>query len=123
QRGAAAEALRWHREAYARSEGPATRLQWGARYLTALVELTPRDERTIEGTAAQLLAEAGAQPQGFYERSARALRRVAGRLGDWNQGGAHAGAVRRVDAQLEAICERLPAADEQRATCDGLRGL
>ena len=39
RRGDKAEALHWYREAYEKSEGPATRLQWGASYLNALVDL------------------------------------------------------------------------------------
>ena len=33
------EALRWYEQAFEKSEGPATRLQWGSGYLSALVEL------------------------------------------------------------------------------------
>jgi thiol-disulfide isomerase/thioredoxin len=120
KRGDSAEALRWHREAYEKSVGPATRLQWGARYIGALVDLAPRDEARIEGAAAAFLAEAGAQPDVFYERSARSLRRVSTKLRDWNRTGAHGAALRHFDAQLAAICTRLDAADDQRATCQGL---
>ena len=35
------EALRWYEQAFDKSEGPATRLQWGSSYLTALVDLAP----------------------------------------------------------------------------------
>ena len=41
KQGKAADALRWYEEAFNKSEGPATRLQWGANYLGALVELRP----------------------------------------------------------------------------------
>jgi hypothetical protein len=52
------EALRWYAQAFEKSEGPATRLQWGSGYLAALVDLAPQDAARIEKTAAQLLAEA-----------------------------------------------------------------
>ncbi len=120
KRGDSAEALRWHREAYEKSEGPATRLQWGARYIGALVDLSPRDEAGIEHAASTFLAEAGAQPDVFYERSARALRRVSAKLRDWNRSGTHGAALQRFDSQLAAICTRLDAADNQRATCQAL---
>ena len=48
KRGDKAEALRWYREAFEKSEGPATRLQWGASYVGALVDLAPADEAAIE---------------------------------------------------------------------------
>jgi hypothetical protein len=43
QQGRKDEALRWHAQAFAKSEGPATRLQWGASYLGELVQLAPQD--------------------------------------------------------------------------------
>ena len=47
------EALRWYAQAFEKSEGPATRLQWGAGYLAALVDLAPRDAAKIEKTASR----------------------------------------------------------------------
>ncbi len=120
QRGANAEAVKWHREAYAKSTGPATRLQWGARYVTALIDLTPGDAAAIESAATQLIDEAGTQPNAFYERSARSLKRVGAKLGDWNRDGAHAAALRRVEARFGVVCSRIDGADAQRATCDDL---
>jgi len=120
ERGDARTALRWHREAFEKSEGPATRLQWGARYLGALVKFAPQDEAEIGKVAGQLLDEAGAQTHVFYERSARSLRRVSTQLRDWNRGDAHAAAWRRFEAQLQALCARVDGADGQRATCEAL---
>jgi thiol-disulfide isomerase/thioredoxin len=120
ERGDTKTALRWHREAFEKSEGPATRLQWGARYLGALVRFAPQDEAEIGKVAGQLLDEAAAQPNVFYERSARSLRRVSTQLRDWNRGDLHAAAWRRFDAQLRALCARIDAGDGQRATCDAL---
>ena len=67
------EALRWHQQAWERrSVGPATRLQWGTRYLGELVELAPQDGARIEKTAARLIAQAGRDSGAFEGRSARA---------------------------------------------------
>ena len=65
--------LRWHREAYEKSTGPATRLQWGARYVVALIDLAPATTAAIEAAAAQLIDEAGSAA----ERLLRAQRQVA----------------------------------------------
>jgi len=120
-RGDKAEALRWYEKAFDTSEGPATRLQWGASYVSALVELAPQDAPRIERAAAQLLSDVAAQPNAFYERSARSLQRAARKLQDWNgAAGAHADVMRRLQAQLKPLCARLPADDAQRATCDAL---
>ena len=117
KRGDKAEALRWYGEAFATSEGPATRLQWGASYVNALVELTPRDEAHIEQVAGQLFAEAAKQPDAFYERSGRSLQRVGTKLQAWNRSGAHAGVLRRLQSQLDGLCAPLDKAEPQHARC------
>lgn len=114
------EALRWYRQAFARSEGPATRLQWGASYLSALVDLAPQDALRIEGTAAKLFAEAAQDRSAFYERSARSLRKVVDKLAGWNAMGEHDAAMRRLHSRLGRACAKLTAGDAQRVTCDGL---
>ncbi|MBX3620971.1 MAG: thioredoxin fold domain-containing protein [Rhizobacter sp.] len=119
-RGDTAEALRWYEEAWRRSEGPATRLQWGASYLGALVDLAPLDEPRIEATALQVFREAAAQPNAFYERSARSLRRVGDKLQAWQKRPGHADAMKRLRAELDGLCAGVPEADAQRSTCKGL---
>lgn len=118
KRGDHAAALRWHEQAFDKSEGPATRLQWGAAYLTALVELAPQDEKRIERAASQLIQEAGADSGAFHERSARSMQRVGAKLAAWNAGGKHAAAVQRLRAQLDGVCAKLDG--PERATCAGL---
>jgi len=115
--GKKAEALRWYRLAFAKSEGPATRLQWGASYVNALIELAPDDAPRIEGTVLQLFDEAGHDQGSFSERSARSLQRVGRKLSGWNFGGRHAASLARLQAKLDAVCARFDAADGQRATC------
>lgn len=111
------EALHWYQQAYDKSEGPATRLQWGASYIAALVDLSPGDAPRIERAASKLFAEAALDKAAFHERSARALQRVGKKLGSWNADGKHAAAVRRLQAQLSSLCAKVAAADGQRATC------
>ena len=121
KRGDNADALHWYEEAFAKSEGPATRLQWGASYVTNLIDLAPQDEARIEGAAKQLFDEAAAQPNAFYERSARSLQRVGEKLVGWNKGRTHAAALQRLQAQLDGVCSRLPADDaSQRGVCTSL---
>jgi thioredoxin-like negative regulator of GroEL len=121
-RGDKAGALQWLEQAFEKSEGPATRLQWGASYLSALVELAPHDEPRIERTAARIFGEAAGQPHAFYERSALSLQRVGNKLLAWNADGRHAVAMKRLQQQLDGVCAKLDAADPQRALCDGLLG-
>jgi len=114
------EALRWAEQAWTTSEGPATRLQWGASYMGALVELAPQDSARIERSAAALFAEAGKDSAAFHERSARSLQRVGNLLAKWNTQGQHDDVLRRLQAGLGQVCSKLDAADPQRATCDGI---
>jgi thiol-disulfide isomerase/thioredoxin len=114
------EALRWYEQAFERSEGPATRLQWGAGYFTALVDLAPKDAARIEKTATRLIAEAAKDEAAFEGRSVRALQRVGAKLAAWNENGSHAAVVQRLQAQLAPVCAKVDAADGQRAACEGL---
>jgi thiol-disulfide isomerase/thioredoxin len=114
------EALDWYRQAYDKSEGPATRLQWGASYVSALVDLAPADVPRIEKAVSRLFSEAARDKGAFHERSARSLQRVAKKIGGWNADGRHAAAVKRLQAQLDGVCAKVDAADGQRATCEAL---
>lgn len=118
KRGDKAGALHWYEESFNKSEGPATRLQWGARYVAALVELSPQDDARIERAAQQLFTEAAGQPDAFHERSASALQRASGKLLAWKPG--HAAAFKRLQAQLDGVCRKLPDGDSQRRTCEAL---
>jgi thioredoxin-related protein len=120
RRGDKPEALRWYREAYEKSEGPATRLQWGAGYLSALVELSPSDEAAIESTSLQLWREAAALPDAFEQRSGRSLQRVGKKLQAWSQGGAHRASMARLRGELDTLCASPGRSDADRAECKSL---
>jgi thioredoxin-related protein len=119
-RGDKQDALHWYQQAFDTSKGPATRLQWGASYLSALVDLAPQDDARIAQVAQALWHEAAAQPGAFYERSARSLQKVGAKLQAWNARGEHSATIKALQQQLDAVCAKLPAADPQRATCEGL---
>jgi len=118
KRGDKAGALRWYEQAFDKSEGPATRLQWGASYLSNLVELAPHDAARIEKAATQLFTEAAQDKGSFHERSGRSLQRVGTKLVEWNASGAHAAAMQRLQARLDGVCAKVDAAE--RASCEGL---
>ncbi|MBV8500157.1 MAG: thioredoxin family protein [Paucibacter sp.] len=114
------EALRWYEEAFNKAEGPATRLQWGSTYVSALVNLAPQDSVRIEKAASQLFKEAASDKSAFYERSARSLLKVGSELQKWNADGKNAAAIGRLKTQLAGVCAKVDAADKQRATCESV---
>ena len=123
EQGKTDEALRWSALAWEKSEGPATRLQWGASYIGTLVALAPQDSSRIEQVARALFAEAGKDRAAFHERSARALQRVGAKLAEWNQGGQHTAVLQRLHdgpQGLAAVCAQLAATDPQRPTCEAI---
>ena len=114
------EALNWYGQAFAKSEGPATRLQWGASYLMALVDLAPQDAQRIEKTTAQLITEAGKDNGAFEGRSVRQLQRVSAKLVGWNADGKQAATLKRLQAKLDGVCGKVDTAEGQRAACQAL---
>ncbi|NCT85306.1 MAG: thioredoxin fold domain-containing protein [Comamonadaceae bacterium] len=121
KQGKVEDALRWYEEAFNKSEGPATRLQWGSNYFGALIELAPQDTARIEKAASQLFTEAAKDPGAFYERSERSLKKVASLLATWGRAPAQAAAVGRLKAQLDGVCGRLDASDAKaRSACRAL---
>jgi hypothetical protein len=111
------EALQWYGQAFDKSEGPATRLQWGAGYLGALVDLAPQDAARIEKTAAQLFTEAAKDGGAFEGRSVHSLQRVSTKLVSWNADGKQAAVLRRLQTQLDGVCAKVDSAEGQRAAC------
>jgi len=112
------EALRWYEEAFARSEGPATRLQWGASYVRALVELTPADGARVERAVARMIDDAALDKGAFDGRSARSLSSVGRQLAQWNRDGKHDAVLGRLRARLDPVCAKLEDAAAARSACE-----
>lgn len=118
--GRNAEALRWYAQSYEQAVGPATRVQWGAGYVNALIDLAPQETARIEKAVASLLAEAGQDSAAFEGRSARSYQRVAAKLATWNADGSRSAVLARLQRQLDGLCAKVDVADGQQATCRGL---
>ncbi len=114
------EALRWYQQAFDKSVGSATRLQWGASYLGALVDLAPRDVGRIERASQQLIKEAGRDAGAFEGRSLRSLQRVSTRLVSWNTDGKQAATLLRLQKKLNPVCAKADAGQGQQAACQAL---
>jgi thiol-disulfide isomerase/thioredoxin len=120
KRGDKTAAVDWAEKAYDTAKGPATRLQWGSKYISLLVELTPQDAARIEKAAASVIGELEPSADTFYERNQRALQRVGTNLAKWNKDNGHADAVRRLRADMAGVCAKVSPGDPARATCDSV---
>jgi len=89
KQGRTGEALQWYRQAWEKSEGPATRLQWGAAYLGVLVDLAPNDAKRISGRGGAVLTDGGVERIGRH-----VLHRQVGMVV------VHAGGDRRGDRRM-----------------------
>jgi thioredoxin-related protein len=119
KRGDKSGALDWYAKSYAAAQGPATRVQWGTRYVNALVELAPQDVTRIERAAGSVIGELEAVSDTFYDRNLRALERMGKKLAGWNKGPAQRAVLERIRAQMAGVCAKLPAGDPARAKCGG----
>jgi len=119
KRGDKAAALDWYAQSYAAAKGPATRVQWGARYVNALTELAPQDVAAIERAAGSVIGELEPVPDTFYDRNLRGLERMGKKLADWSKEPAQRAALERIRGQMDAVCAKVPAGEPARAKCKG----
>ncbi len=117
RRGDAPAALDWYAKAYDASKGPATRLQWGTSYVRALIELAPQDAARIEQAAGRIIGELEAKPETFYARNGNVLSGLARRLNEWGATNLQDASLARLRAQMDGVCNKLPAAAPERKTC------
>lgn len=111
------DALGWYGKAFDTAQGPATRLQWGASYLQALVDLAPAEPARIEATAARLFDEASRDSGAFFKRSGSSMQRVGRALQGWNKDGSQTATIRRLQAKLKPVCAKVETAQGRRENC------
>jgi thiol-disulfide isomerase/thioredoxin len=114
-------ALSWYEQAWRKSEGPATRIQWGTGFVGRLVELSPADVGRVEAAASAVIAQLAPTSETFYERNQHSLERMAKRLAKW-QGSdpARQRSVNKIKRQLAVTCARLPANEPGRTNCESV---
>jgi len=120
-RGNGKAALDWYEQAWRKSEGPATRLQWGANYVKEIADLAPSEVARMSVAARAVIAGLEPHSETFYERNHRSLQRMAKKLGEW-QGNdpARARVVAKVKNQLLRVCAKLPVKDPGRGNCESV---
>ena len=114
-------ALDWYEQAWRKSEGPATRIQWGTGYVGQILELAPNDVARVSKAADAVVNELKPGNETFYERNQRSLQRMARRLAQW-QGSdpARTRAVSEVRQRLAKTCAKVPARQAGRGNCEAV---
>jgi thioredoxin-related protein len=111
-------AVNWYRKAWEAARGPATRVQWGINYLSALLELSPGDVTVIGATGNTVFAELAAQPDGLHHRNIARMDRLGERLLAWSEAS--------VEEERAAIPERQAVVSALRGEmdklCEGVSG-
>ena len=105
-RGDKAAALDWYEKAYAAADGPATRLQWGASYVNALVDLSPQDVARIDAATKSVIGELDPAPDTFYGRNQRALETHEQQACGLGQGprAQRDASLKRLRTQMASVC-------------------
>lgn len=116
-RGDKSESVDWAEKAWQGAQGPATRLQWGAGYVTRLIDVTPKDVQRIEAAAAGVIADLQPSAETFYHRNRRSLERMGQKLQAWATAQKQAQLVQKLQTQLNGICAQLPDGEESTASC------
>ena len=111
-------AVNWLAQAYAQSQGAATRFQWGTDYLFGLIRMKPTDDAAIRTAGLAVLAELDG-PDRIYRRTRVRLERLDHTLTQWNGQGTHAATIAALKQRMEGICGQIPRTDPASATCRG----
>jgi thioredoxin-related protein len=117
KRGDNDAAIEWYSKAYDASKGPATRLEWGARYVRALVELAPLDAERIESTTRSVIGELEPQPETFHGRTASVLAKLGKRVREWSESSNQPEVLDRLRETMDGVCGKLPEAAPERESC------
>jgi thiol-disulfide isomerase/thioredoxin len=113
------EAVALLEKAYQHSQGPATRFQWGAIYMSGLLRMTPKDAARVQQAGAEVLAELDGQDR-IYRRARVRLEKLDHELRAWNDAsrGQYSEVLQNLHVQMQQICVKIPDKEPARASCD-----
>ena len=117
QSGDKATALDWYAKAHEAARGDATRLQWGASHVRALIDLAPNDGERIVATTLALLGEISPKASSFEGRNQAVLAKLSAKLSAWGKEPAHSRDWLKIRESWQALCSRLPENSAHRRTC------
>jgi thioredoxin-related protein len=113
------EAISLLDQAYRDSQGPATRFQWGQRYVSGLLRLTPKDSGRIEQAGSAVLSELDG-PDRIYRRARVRLEKLDHDLRAWNDAsrGQYNGVLQNLHSHMQEICVKIPDKEPARESCE-----
>ena len=117
EEGNAKQALVWYQQAYDKSQGRATRFQWGVSYLLALINLTPQNKQGITSQARELVNYLGTHQDAFDNRNKQRLTNMNEALVSWAQQFNGQQQLSQLRTQVNNICKQLSAQPQAQHTC------
>ena len=114
------EALMWRRKAYESSKGAATRFQWGASYVKAIVRLTPNNHDLIVSASMKLFDGLLGEQEVFAGRNFRILRSLNMQLAKWQDDQQQDALIEAFHARIQSMCEKQAAATLELENCQSL---
>jgi thioredoxin-related protein len=113
------EAISLLDQAYRDSQGPATRFQWGQRYLSGLLRMAPKDSARIEQAGSAVLSELDG-PDRIYRRARVRLEKLDHDLRAWNDAskGQYHGVLQNLHSHMQEICVKIPDREPARESCE-----
>ena len=100
------EALEWRRKAYENAIGEATRFQWGASYVRAIIRLTPENHELVMSAAMKLFDELDGDQTPFTGRNFRVLRSVSKQLNQWQLEQGDEALAKSFESRISTLCQR-----------------
>ena len=113
-------ALEWRRKAYEVSTGAATRFQWGASYIKAIIRLTPENNDLIVKTSIDLFAELKDEQSVFAGRNFRELSSLNQQLSAWQDEQQEDTLIETFHARIQSMCEKQALATLELENCRSL---
>lgn len=114
------EAIEWYRKAFESSEGAATRFQWGANYVRALIRIKPEESGLIQSTSESLFKELAAEDEVFTGRNFRVLRSLNKQLAEWWKSAGGDELDRRFITHIETLCASQTDGSLEQENCQSL---
>jgi thioredoxin-related protein len=113
------EAINLLDQAYRDAQGPATRFQWGQRYISGLLRMRPTDSGRIEQAGASVLSELDGTDR-IYRRARVRLEKLDRDLRAWNDAskGQYKGVLQNLHAHMQGICVKIPDKEPARESCE-----